>query len=204
MSQLVKYEDVQGDLQVLIETKKLPAHIKDSKDAFLIQEMGRELGFPAIQAFHYIIPIQGRLTLATKALGAVLRRGGVEFTTLEDAVWVYSDGETNPIHTRPEQPVDRRTTIKFVRGNQVEVVFFLWSDATTQGLVGKDNWKRMPREMLYARCLTKGANRIGQDLTMGLYSTDEMVDALNVDLKKVKRDEDGFVSAVEETEYENV
>jgi hypothetical protein len=32
------------------------------------------------------------------------------------------------------------------------------------------------KEMLYARCLAKGANRIGADLLLGLYTTEEMAD----------------------------
>lgn len=30
--------------------------------------------------------------------------------------------------------------------------------------------------MLWARCLSKGANRIGADLLMGLYTTEELYD----------------------------
>jgi len=204
MSAIVKFEEIKGDLSVLLKSGDLPKHIKTEEQVYLIQKMGAELGFSLMQSIHFIIPIQGRLTLATKALGALLRKGGVKFTTLEDAVWIYNDGTTKPVHFGDQKPIDRRTTIRFERGDQIEETFFLWSDATTQGLIGKDNWKRMPREMLYARCLTKGANRIGQDLTMGLYSTDEMVDAIG-DEKKVIRGEEGFVeSVIDDVPYENV
>ena len=73
---------------------------------------------------------------------------------------------------------------------------FTWKDAEGQGLITKDNWKHMPREMLFARALSKGANRIGPDLLLGLYMTDELTDSLNVQESSIKRNEDGTVDAV--------
>lgn len=200
MSEIVKFEEKQNYLQKLIDSKNLPGHIKSVESAFLIDNMGKELGFPTIQAMHYIIPIQGKLTLSTKAIGAILRKNGVKFKTLEDAVWVYADGSAKSIHSGDIKPVDRRTTIKFERYGEEEIVDYMWSDATSQGLINKDNWKRMPKEMMYARCLTKGANRVAQDLLMGLYSTDEMADVIpNVN---VKRDDDGQIQEVIDVEFE--
>jgi len=52
------------------------------------------------------------------------------------------------------------------------------------------------REMLYARCLSKGANRIGQDLLMGLYTTEELSDALNIQESNIIRSEDGLITEI--------
>jgi len=194
-------EHLKGYLTVLINSKKLPAHIKTVDDAFTIAQMGRELGFPTMQSFHYIIPIQGKLTLSAKATGALLRRGGVTFTTKEDGVMVYANGKLEP-STPDEKPVDQRTTIIFKRGVDIEECSFTWKDAMKQGLTEKDNWKRMPKEMLWARCLAKGSNRIGQDLTLGLYTTEEMTDSLNVDEKYITRNDDGTVAVVLDTATE--
>lgn len=184
-------------LSTLIDSKKLPVHIKTVEDAFTIAQMGKELGFPTMQAFHYIIPIQGKLSLSAKATGALLRKGGVKFYTKEDAVYVYPDGTTDAIAPRPDgtKPIDRRTTIIFIRDEMEETCSFTWKDAEVQGLTTKDNWKRMPREMLYARCLAKGANRIGADLLLGLYTAEEMADTF---LKEsdIKRNDDGTIAEV--------
>jgi hypothetical protein len=196
-------QDLTGFLQSLIDSKKLPSHIKTVQDAFTIQQMGKELGFPTMQAFHYIIPIQGRLSLSAKAIGALLRKGGVTFRTIKDGLYVYKSGEE--LYTRKptpnkedEKPIDQITTIEFTRGGVTEEVTFTWMDATKQGLVTKDNWIRMPREMLYARCLAKGANRVAADLLLGLYMTEEMTDSLNVSEKNLVRDEDGAVKELTE------
>lgn len=49
--------------------------------------------------------------------------------------------------------------------------------------------------MLYARCLSLGANRIAPDVTMGLYTVEEMVDITNA--KNVDIDEEGNVKIIE-------
>lgn len=52
------------------------------------------------------------------------------------------------------------------------------------------------KEMLYARCLAKGANRIGADLLLGLYMTEELTDSFNVPETAVKRNEDGTIKEI--------
>jgi len=189
-------------LGTLIESKKLPGHIKTVEDAFTIAQMGKELGFATMQAFHYIIPIQGKLSLSAKATNALLRKGGVKFVTVEDGVYTY-DGKTEPA-TPDQKPNGRRTTIKFVRDGMEELCTFTWRDAELQGLTTKDNWKRMPREMLYARCLAKGANRIGADLLLGLYMTEELTDSLNVPETAVKRNDDGTINEIVDVAHTEV
>lgn len=195
-----------NQLQMLIDSNQLPNHIKSVATIFTIMKMGRELGFPTMQALHYIIPIQGKLTLSAKALGAILRKAKVTMQTKEEAVWVYRDNSTSVYRKSPEEeaPVDRRTSILFTRDGLEELVSFTITDATLQGLTTKDNWKRMPKEMLWARCLSKGANRIGQDLLLGLYSTDEMFDSLDTSGLSATRSEDGTIESVVETLHEEV
>jgi len=150
-----------------------------------------------MQAFHYIVPIQGKLSLSAKAVGGLLRKGGVKYVTKEDGVWVYPDGTTSDtVLAGDVKPIDRRTTILFVRDGLEEVCTFTWNDAKLQGLTTKDNWSRMPKEMLFARCLAKGANRIGPDLLLGLYTTEELTDTFNVSERQIMRDEDGLIKEV--------
>ena len=197
MNDLTKREETFQFLQTLIDSKTLPSHVKTVEQAFMITQMGKELGFAPVQSMHYLIPIQGKLSLSAKATGALLRKGGVKFYTKEDGVFVYPDGSVDSIAPKPDgtKPIDRRTTIVFVRDEMEESCSFTWKDAEGQGLTTKDNWKRMPREMLYARCIAKGANRIGADLLLGLYTAEEMADTF---LKEsdVRRNEDGTIAEV--------
>jgi hypothetical protein len=196
-------QDLKNFLQTLIESKKLPTHIKNVEEAFTVAQMGKELGFATMQAFHYIIPIQGKLSLSAKATGALLRKGGVQYVTKEDGLFIYKGGALEP-SAPDEKPVDQRTTILFIRDGLEELCSFTWKDAEKQGLTTKDNWKRMPKEMLYARCLAKGANRIGSDLLLGLYVIEEMTDSLNIPEFNIKRNEDGTIAAVEDVPHQEV
>ena len=190
MTNIVKMGDQEDFLQNLIDSKKLPSHVKTVEEAFTIAQMGKELGFETMQSFHYIIPIQGKLSLSAKAIGALLRKGGVQFVTLEDNVYVYPDGKVSTYKLEDEAPIDIRTTIKFVRDGLEEICSFTWNDAKEMGLTTKDNWKKMRGFMLYARCLSKGANRIGADLLLGLYTTEELYDHMNgVEVKRNKENE---------------
>lgn len=180
----------------LINSQKLPGHIKNIQDAITVSQMGKELGFGIMQSFHYIIPIQGKLSLSAKAVGALLRKGGVKYVTSEDGVYVLSDNTTSAYPPKKDGPVtliDRRTTITFYRDGLEEVCSFTWKDAEKQGLSTKDNWIRMPKEMLFARCLAKGANRIGPDLLLGLYTIEELTDSFNVPERDIKRNDEGLI-----------
>lgn len=193
----VETNPVRMYLKTLIDSKQLPGHVKTIDEAYTIAQMGKELGFATMQAFHYIIPIQGKLSLSAKAIGGLLRKGGVEYITQEDGVYIYADGTVDDMPVKGDmKPINRRTTIIFYRNGKAERCSFTWRDAELQGLTGKDNWKRMPKEMMFARCLSKGANRIGPDLLLGLYTTEEMVDALNINESSIKRNEDGTVAEI--------
>lgn len=197
--------ELKNFLATLIESKQLPAHIKTVEQAFTIAQMGKELGFPTMQAFHYIIPIQGKLSLSAKATNALLRKGGVKFYTKEDGVYIYKDGSITDMRKDiAENPIDRRTTIVFTRDGIEENCSFTWTDATGQGLNTKDNWKRMPKEMLYARCLAKGANRVGADLLLGLYMTEELTDSFNVPETAVVRNDDGTIKEIVDVTHTEV
>lgn len=207
LSKPISNEEIKLFLNTLIKSKQLPNHIKTVEEAFTVAQMGRELGFPTMQSFHYIIPIQGKLSLSAKAVGALLRRGGVKYVTQEDGIYVYENGDTNALFIEKDgvKPVDRRTTILFVRDGMEERCSFTWKDAEKQGLTTKDNWKRMPREMLWARCLSKGANRIGADLLLGLYMTEELADSFSIKESHIRRNEDGtIVAIIEDTPHEEV
>lgn len=191
MTEIVKMEEKNDFLQSLIDSKKLPSHVKNVADAFTIAQMGKELGFGTMQSFHYIIPIQGKLSLSAKAIGALLRKGGVEFVTTEDGVYVYEDGTTS-VYKKPDAKIlDIRTTIEFYRGDKTEICSFSWKEASDMGLTGKDNWKKMAKFMLWARCLSKGANRIGADHLLGLYCVEELYD--HTDNVDAVRNEEGEI-----------
>jgi len=176
-------------LQLLINSKVLPSNIKTIEQAFAIAQYGKDLGMKPMQAFHQIYSIQGRLALSSKALGALMWRNGISIKTIKDGEIVVRGVDSNGVEIK-----DRVTTIEFYRGNIVETTSFYWSDAVKAGWTTKDNWVKMPKHMLYARCLALGANRIAPDMLLGLYTVEEMVDVTNA--SNVSITEDGDVKII--------
>ena len=176
-------------LQILIDSKALPSNIKTLEQAFTIAQFGKDLGMKPMQAFHQIYSIQGRLALSSKGLGALLWANGIQFRTTQDYELVVrgKDSQGNEVK-------DRVTTIEFHRGKIVETTSFYWTDAQKAGWTSKDNWLKMPKHMMYARCLALGAQRIAPDKILGLYTVEEMVDVTNDTNAKIN--EDGEVTII--------
>ncbi len=161
-------------LQILIDSKSLPANIKTIEQAFTIAQFGKDLGMKPMQSFHQVYNIQGRLALSSKGLGALLWANGIQYKTIQDYELVVrgKDKDGNEVK-------DRVTTLEFYRGKVTETTSFYWSDAVKAGWTTKDNWVKMPKHMMYARCLALGAQRIAPDKLLGLYTVEEMVDVTN-------------------------
>jgi hypothetical protein len=153
-------------LQLLIDSKSLPSNIKTIEQAFAIAQFGKDLGLKPMQAFHQIYSIQGRLSLSAKALGGLLWANGISYKTIRDCEKI----------TKEDGKMDLVTTIEFHRNGVTEVANFYWSDAVKAGYTTKDNWVKMAKYMMYARCLSLGANRIAPDKIQGMYTVEEVMD----------------------------
>lgn len=79
------------------------------------------------------------------------------------------------------------TTIRFHRyydkiGKTITSDYsFYWSDAISAGWTSKSNWKKLPRFMMYARCMVRGARGCASDVIGGLYDTHEVVEFTKAD-----------------------
>jgi len=168
-STLVAPQNEMEQLQLLIDSKVLPSNIKTIQQAFAIAQFGKDLGMKPMQAFHQVYSIQGRLALSSKGLGAMLWANGIQYKTIQDFEKVEKgDGKADFV-----------TTIEFYRGRVTDRCSFYWSDAVRAGWTTKDNWVKMPKHMMYARCLALGAQRIAPDKVLGLYTVEEMIDVTN-------------------------
>lgn len=177
-------------LQILIDSKNLPANIKTIEQAFTIAQFGKDLGMKPMQAFHQVYSIQGRLALSSKGLGALLWSNGIGFKTIKDFELIIKgkDKDGNDVK-------DRVTTIEFYRGKITEIASFYWSDAIKAGWTTKDNWIKMPKHMMYARCLSLGAQRIAPDKLLGMYTVEEVMDFAPDNTVKIN--EEGEVTIIE-------
>lgn len=110
----------------------------------------------------------------------------------------------NEGESRSVTPCDTLTRIKFNRvlkqpdgsfKHMTIVSSFYYSEIPKDYLEGtkaKDNWKNWLSVMMYTRCFTNGAKRIGDDLITGLSETSELADAYNIPVKI----EDGVATVI--------
>jgi hypothetical protein len=141
--------------------------IKSVPEAIAKIQAGQELGIPPIASLNTMTVINSRLTLDAKLLLALAqKRAGVSWKILQET--------------------DEICEMEFSRpGFSPITVSFETKEAQVAGLLGKANWKNYKKDMLFARCSSRGVRRIAPDAVLGLYSTEEMMDAIPLGQAKV-------------------
>jgi hypothetical protein len=132
---------------------------RDASQAVVKVMAGAELGIPPIAAMTGIFIVKGRVTLSANLMAAAIRRSGrygYRVVTLTDAACEIE-------FTHDGKPIGRSS--------------FTEKDAAKAGLTGGDNWRKYPRNMLYARAMSNGAKWYCPDVFCGpVYSPDEIED----------------------------
>jgi hypothetical protein len=143
-------------------------NVKNVAGALTVMEYGRELGLPAVCSLQTMVIIKGKLAMEAKAMLAIAQnRAGVTWKVME----------LN----------DDRCTMTFMRpGFENVVVTFTALEAKAAGLLDKDNWRLYRQDMLFARCSSRGVRRIAPDAVLGLYSTEEMRDVVEIEKMGLK------------------
>lgn len=147
---------------ILIKSGMLPQAYKTPEAVLTAILYGKELGFSPIRAVNSIDVIQGKPTLQAQALKALAIQHGGKIETIE---WT-----------------DKKCSLRGVRGDWKEEVTFTWEDAALQELTSKPNWKKLPKAMLYARCVSILVRNMWADVLGGLYSTEEIKDSAPIDV----------------------
>lgn len=150
--------------QVLLKSGLLPNHYRTPEAVLTAILFGRELGFSPIKSLNSITVINGKPTLEAQALKSLAIAHGGKIKTVE---WT-----------------DKVCSLECTRGDWTDSVTYTWEDASKAGLVGKDNWRRMPKPMLYARAVSTLVRNMFADVLGGLYSREEMQDSADAQIKE--------------------
>ncbi len=105
-------------------------------------ELGEAMGFTPAESMTGIDIIQGRVAVGANLRAARMQRAGYSWPEMvlnETGCWI-------PLRLNGKTMLDGE-------GNPV-MVAFTKSDAQTAGLAGKDNYKKNPRNMYFARAIT--------------------------------------------------
>lgn len=130
------------------------ADIRGAAQAMVKILAGQELGFTPIQSMTGVHFYNGKVEIGANLKASLIKESGkydyevIEHTPDACAVQFYRIYETS----RVKLGVPVRYTIE---------------DARTAGLVGKDNWKKYPMDMLFAACIRQGVRRHCADVLRG-------------------------------------
>lgn len=150
--------------QLLLQSGALPKHVKTPQQAIAIAMQGAELGWPPMRSLRSIYIVDGRPELAAEAMLAL----------------IYERCPSAIIEVVEQS--DQRCCIRGRRSDKhvpIEVDFTI-ENAQRGGLLNKENWKRYPSDMLWARAVSRLRRRVFPDVGAGCFVEGEVSDASRV------------------------
>lgn len=168
MNQIVKstqvlnsFDDVERAARAMAASKFFPDS-KEAAQAIVKVLAGRDLGFGAFASMTGVAIIQGKPVVGANLTAAAIK-------------------QTGKYNYRVTKHDDQVCEIAFYEGgisadHCVGVSRFTMEDAKAAGLTNKDNWKKYPRNMLFARAISNGQKWYAPDVYNGVtvYTPDEM------------------------------
>jgi hypothetical protein len=145
-----------SELQLMVEAMAKSGFFKSAQDynkALTVALIGREMGVAPATAISGIHVIEGKPSMGANLMAALIKRSGkytyrvVTNTTSECQIEFFEkvDGKFMSIGTSE----------------------FTADDARSAGVLGKDNWKKYPKSMFFARALSIGARTHTPDVFGG-------------------------------------
>lgn len=154
------YMETLNDVQSIGEILAKSGFFQDSRDAArAITKIlaGQEMGFGPVASMTGIHIVQGNVTVGATLMAAAVKRSG-------------------RYNYRIKEHTHERCTIEFYEnGKAIGVSTYTIEEARNAGLAGKDNWKKYPDNMLFARAMSNGVKWHTPDVFGGpVYTADEL------------------------------
>jgi len=128
-------------------------------------ELGASMGFSPAEAMTGIDIIKGRVAVGANLRAARMQRAGYGWPGMicrDDGCWIPLEFQGKPM--LQQQVDDKGSPVVNDKGEPVLVqvlVSYTKADADRAGLSGKDNYKKDPSSMYYARAITRAQRRYG-------------------------------------------
>ncbi len=149
------FRDLAQAAGVLLKSGLLPESIRSPEQAVAVILQGRELGLPTMLSLRKIHVIKGVPTLAAEVMLALFKaRGGraqERKSTTESCTWWFR-------HPNWDEHIETYTI----------------EDARREGLLERDQWRKMPRKMLRWRAISGGLKVVAPEIVAGLYTPEEL------------------------------
>jgi hypothetical protein len=162
MSNIVKHQGAQiSSLDDLARFAKMSYEsgmfrdIKAVTQAAVKAQVAMELGISPMLGLTAIHIVEGRPTLSAQMLAALMKRAGYSWRIV-----THTDAEC-------------RLEIRY-SGESLGESGFTVEEAKAAGLLGKANWTKHRRDMLFARAISRAARWFAPEVALGVYTPDEM------------------------------
>jgi len=159
--------------ETIIDSGLLPDSISEPEQVITIVQHGKELGLTPHIALNNIHVIAGRPVISSSMLGAMLKKHHVEWTITDDFTTVPGPGGKGE---------DKKTSYEFywkssITERVMSTTFSItWNQMALAGYTEKSNWKKYPKEMMRARCLSYAVRALFPEVLLGMYSDVEIND----------------------------
>jgi hypothetical protein len=142
------------------------------EQAIVVMLLGLDLGLSPTAALRGIDIIKGRPAIKPQLMAALIVNAG------------------HP-RVRVVERSEKQCVLEFrhKEDDQVVTVSYTWAEAQKAGLTGKDNYQKNPADMLYNRCLGRGARQEYPEIFFTLYGPDEMDDVIETTARPVEHKE---------------
>lgn len=152
-----EWQALRESARAIVRSGFLPRAISTPEKAVTLMLAGRELGLGPMQSIRAIHVIDGKPVMSADLMAGLVHR------RIPGAL------------LRVVETTDERCVVDAGRPGQQPTRFtFALADAQRAGLVAKENWRRYPRAMLRARCLSEAARAVFPDVLLGVYDPDEL------------------------------
>ena len=161
---VVAFKDFDGMFrfgQVMVKSGKLPKDVNPETAAMMIM-YGQELGIPPMKALLETFDIiTGKLSLKPMMMNSMIRQAG---HTIQIDKWEADEC----IITGIRKDTGTKLTIRYTM-----------KDAEKAGLSAKDNYKKNPKNMLFARAMGNLGRMLFADVIGNMYDSDEFPEQFN-------------------------
>lgn len=145
----------------------IPSHLRNERELVASMLLAKELGLNIVSGLQNISVIQGKPTLNSHVLWALVMK--------------QSDLENVKVDTS-----DNACTVTIKRKIGEFKSTFTLEDAKKAGLLKSGSWEKYPRQMLEARAKSTCARLAYPEAIMGLYSKEEMEDVAIQESREVQ------------------
>lgn len=154
------------DLQQFGQAAAKSGYFRDTQDvakAIVKMQAGMEIGVPPIASLTGIHIVEGKPTLSASLIASRIKASGKYRYVAKK-------------HSETECELEFKEKLDGI-WESVGVSSFTMSDAAKAGISGRANWKRYPKNMLFARAISNGARWYCADIFTGaIYTTEEIQD----------------------------